>query len=102
MIFRTIFWFSLVVMLVPIKNDRMNPQSTDTTNVEALVLLQSVADDVAGFCLRNPSACLAAGELATNYGSRLQSHFTNLSQYLLEDEKSPSQSKLTTGSISKQ
>ena len=102
MIFRTIFWFSLVVMLVPVKNDRMNPQSTDTTNVEALVLLQSVADDVAGFCQRNPSACLAAGELANNYGSRLQTHFTNLSQYLLEDEKSVGQSDLITGSVSKQ
>ena len=101
MIFRTIFWFSLVVMLVPVKNDRMNPQSTNATNVETLVLLQSVADDVAGFCLRNPSACLVAGELANSYGSRVQSHFTNLSQYLLSDDISPTQSNLITGSISK-
>ena len=99
MLFRAIFWFSLVVMLVPVKNDRMNLHSQNVSSLRTLSLMQSVAIDITSFCDRNPQSCDAASALVKNYGARVQAHAKQFGG-LFDGEKSVAErDKITTGAI---
>lgn len=60
---RTVFWLSLVVLLVPINKDKVDPTVTQTvTAVDAISLASGALSDLSGFCLRNPDVCVQGHE----------------------------------------
>lgn len=99
MIIRAVFWFSLVVMLVPVKNDRLNLHSQNVNSLQTLSLIQSVASDLANFCTRNPGSCVAVSALAKNYSNRVQAHAAQLSDVLGVGDAAQAKDKLVTGSV---
>lgn len=99
MILRAIFWFSLVVMLVPVKNDRYNLHSQNVSSLRTLSLVQTIASDITSFCDRNPGSCKAANELARNYGARVQAHAEQLNGLLTSKDSQKHKDQLVTGSV---
>ena len=97
MLIRAIFWFSLVVMLLPVESDQINSQVNDVSGGQTIMLFQSIASDVSGFCVRNPGSCHTARGLASQYGARVQAHAENLGEYLASNQE-PSD-PLTTGNV---
>ncbi|MCF6320981.1 MAG: DUF5330 domain-containing protein [Rhizobiaceae bacterium] len=99
MIIRTIFWFSLVVMLVPVKNDRLNLQRDTGSDLQTFAFIQAVASDVGDFCIRNPDSCETAIGLMKQYGGRVQAHVVNLSDMLTAVPPPAGDEQIITGSI---
>jgi len=97
MVLRAIFWFSLVVMLLPVRNDLTQPGSTDVSGKQTFVLIQSVASDLSGFCGRNPLSCDTAKGLANQFGVRIQAHAESLGEYLTSE--SQDKDLIVTGSV---
>lgn len=97
MLIRAIFWFSLVVMLLPVRNDHINSELNNVSGGQTLVLFQSIASDLSGFCSRNPSSCQTARGLARQYGARVQAHAEHLGEYLANTQENSD--PLTTGTV---
>ena len=97
MLLRAIFWFSLVVMLLPVGSDSIESKGQDISGGQTLVLFQSIANDLSGFCVRNPSSCKTAQGLAVHYGQRVKAHAENLGEYLASE--SVNADKMITGSV---
>jgi len=101
MIFRTVFWFSLVVMLMPVKNDLLNARDEGVTGKQALVFVQSLAGDITGFCTRNPDSCVVATQLAQQYAQRVKAHAANVGGMLVQEDKSKRDEQLTTVALTR-
>jgi len=97
MLIRAIFWFSLAVMFLPVESDQINSQAENVSGGQTIMLFQSIASDVSGFCDRNPGSCQTARGLASQYSARVQAHAGNLGEYLSSDQE-PSD-PLTTGNV---
>ena len=97
MLIRAIFWFSLVVMFLPVESDQINSQAEDVSGGQTIMLFQSIASDVSGFCVRNPGSCQTARGLASQYGARVQAHAENLGEYLASNQEQ--NDPLTTGNV---
>lgn len=101
MIFRTIFWFSMVVMLIPVKNDAQNHASKDVTVAQTVVLVQEIAGDLSGFCIRNPESCAFFVKLSAQYGARIMAHAGQLSSFVSDQQLPDAASSVITGSVAK-
>ena len=81
MLLRAIFWISLIVMFLPVQNDNPEFEDEKISDGQTIVLFQSFASDLSGFCDRNPISCGTARQLTLQYGSRFKAH----AQYLVEN-----------------
>ncbi len=97
MLIRAVFWFSLVVMLLPVKSNQTNSELYNVNGGQTLMLFQSIASDLSGFCSRNPGSCQTARGLARQYGARVQAHAEHLGEYLATAEENGD--PLTTGTV---
>ena len=86
-------------MLIPVNNERINLQSGGNANAEAMELLQAVSNDISRFCLRNPSTCSTAGDLAQYYGVRIQQRFVSLGQFFDDVSSDASKDQMATGAV---
>jgi len=87
MLIRAIFWFSMVVMFLPVESDQINSQTDNVSGGRTIMLFQSIASDASGFCHRNPGACQTARGLASQYSARVQAHAENLGEYLASNQE---------------
>ncbi len=67
MLIRTIFWFSLVVMLIPVNPADLDADQRPVSTLETVGLAQSLYRDASGFCARNPQSCETGQELLSQF-----------------------------------
>ena len=60
---RMAFWFSLVLLVLPLDPATGNGQAESISPVQAFFAAREAVDDVAGICERKPDVC-AAGKVA--------------------------------------
>lgn len=55
---RTAFWLSLMVLILPIDKEKIDPTVTESISAAgALNLASGALYDLSGFCVRNPDVC---------------------------------------------
>lgn len=60
---RTVFWLSLVVLLVPVNKDTVETHaSQNVTAGDAISLASGALSDLSDFCVRNPEVCVQGHE----------------------------------------
>ncbi|MBX3575878.1 MAG: DUF5330 domain-containing protein [Rhizobiaceae bacterium] len=81
---RTAFWFSLVLLFLPLG-------STDTQQVgpvQAFVAARAAIADISGFCERQPDACATGSAAIHTIGTRAQES-VRIAGELLADGEAP-------------
>ena len=61
-IFRTVFWLTLIFLLLPSDPDA-GPDAPRVTLMEALDAVRGTVADLSQFCVRNPDLCETGGEI---------------------------------------
>ena len=100
MIIRAIFWFSLVVMLVPVNVDQRHPGSQSFAGYQTIMLAKSVIGDVSGFCSRNPGSCESTKNIVDSFSARVRAHATQIANMIKSKISPYSTDDVITGSIS--
>ncbi|MCB1472175.1 MAG: DUF5330 domain-containing protein [Rhodobiaceae bacterium] len=68
---RTVFWLSLVVLLLPAGNGERGGEAAVSTG-EAIYAAQTFVSDMSGFCARNPDACATGQAALKSFGAKAQ------------------------------
>lgn len=55
-LFRTVFWLTVVILLLPSDPDA-NPDAPQLTLVDAMDAIRGTITDLSQFCVRNPELC---------------------------------------------
>lgn len=100
MLIRAIFWFSLVVMLVPVNVDQRYPGSQSFAGYQAIMLAKSVIGDVSGFCSRNPGSCESTKNIMDGFSARVRAHAFQISNMIRSKNTPYPTDTVITGSIS--
>ena len=91
---RTSFWFSLVLLFLPIAPE----EGTDTVSpLAALVAARDAIGDVSGMCEREPHVCETGRAALATIGVRARES-ARMAYQMLEDEPVESDS-ITTGGV---
>jgi hypothetical protein len=97
---RTGFWFSLVLLALPL--GRENADGTRVGLAEAVIAASGAASDFSGFCERQAGTCETGRKLASEVTARARTAMTFASNYMAED-KAPAEltikEVIETGSI---
>ncbi len=99
MLIRAIFWFSLVVMLVPIKVDRPYSASHPSYSLQVTTLAKSFIGDVSGFCHRNPNSCASSRNMVSSLSIHMRHQMYQWVKVLGTGEKAYPVDNVLTGSI---
>ncbi len=99
MIIRTIFWLSLVIMLVPVKVDPRHPETSTYTSLQAILVAKSFVGDISGFCARNPESCATTRKIISEFSARARAHARQLAQALKSEDRPIPTDNILTGSI---
>lgn len=99
-IIRAIFWFSLVMLFIPIGDEGGDSQPAGISGEQTLAAVQSAASDLAGFCERNRATCETAGALLVQYGQKVRTGAGELVAKLDETLAATPTDALHTGSVS--
>ncbi len=67
---RSIFWLTVLVMLLPPAERGGDPPRVDIVN--GLIAAQALVKDVAGMCERNPAACAVSREAIGLVGRKIE------------------------------
>ncbi len=98
---RAIFWFSLVMLFIPIGDDGGEGGPAGISGEQTLAAVQAAAHDLAGFCERNPATCNTAGALVIQYGQKVRTGAGELVARLDEKLAATPTDAVHTGSVSK-
>lgn len=82
---RTGFWFSLVLLALPI--GRENGSGERIGLAEAVIAASGAASDLSGFCTRQAGTCETGRKLASEVTARAKSAAQIASAYMGQDEK---------------
>ena len=96
---RAIFWFSLVVLFIPVGEDGDEDQTAGISSEQTLAAVQTAARDLSHFCERNPATCQTAGALVVQYGQKVRTSAGELVAKLDETLASTPTDSLHTGSV---
>lgn len=67
---RAAFWLTLVIALIPVQQSQLADGQRPVSPMETAGLIKTAADDLAGFCERNASACETGRQLAAQMGAK--------------------------------
>lgn len=82
-LFRMIFWFGVVLVLLPSVGSRNNP-SSDVSAGDAVSAAKATVTDVRSFCERQRDACTIGSQAAAVLGHRAQAGAKMVYDYLTE------------------
>jgi hypothetical protein len=67
---KTVFWLSLLILLIPAGNDTRASGRGEISGVEAISAVRAVWSDFSSFCERNREACETGDRLVTRFGDK--------------------------------
>ena len=67
---KTVFWLSLLILLIPAGKETRASGRGEISGVEAISAARAVWTDFSSFCDRNHEACETGGRLASLYGAK--------------------------------
>jgi Family of unknown function (DUF5330) len=97
---RTSFWFSLVLLALPLGGNADGKSGTSLGMTDALLAARSAAADLSGMCERNAGTCEAGRKVAGEVARRAQKAARIAALYLDSDSpRQKSDAALNTGSV---
>ena len=99
MLIRVVFWFTLVILLLPIADSAQKHNDNEIDVVQNFSLVHSVVMDASNFCHRNPRSCANAMVIVGKYSASARAYTMQLAEYILSarQENDP----VVTGSVLK-
>jgi len=100
-LFRIIFWFGLVLVLLPRDKTIQSDKGPQIGAAEAVQAATAAVSDMSQFCKRQPAACEVGGQAATIIGHRAQDGARRLYLIITEPDRTQKGKKAPdhTGSI---
>ena len=79
---KTVFWLSLVILLIPAGKETSTARQGGISTFEVLSATQAVWNDLSAFCERNQEACETGDQLVTRFGDKARNGAKMLYGYL--------------------
>lgn len=95
---RTVFWFSLVLLFLPIDLGEEDTGQDQVGAIRAFVAASAAVDDVTGLCERKPDVCETGKAAFHTIGVRAR-ETVRIAYDLLEEEGGTADEALHTGSV---
>ncbi len=96
MLLRAVFWFSMVLMLIPVKNDRLSERSNSVSRIEAFEIINSIVKFSEKMCGEQQLPCEETQELAVQlavtifeFGAATPEIAENIAQLIISDQEKP-------------
>jgi hypothetical protein len=70
LLLKTVFWLSLLILLIPAGKDTSASGRGEISGVEAISAARAVWTDFFSFCDRNQEACETGDRLVTRFGHK--------------------------------
>jgi hypothetical protein len=96
---KTVFWLSLLILLIPAGKEASTAGHAEISKSEALSSAQAVWNDFSAFCERNQEACETGNQLVARFGDKARNGAKMLYVYL--DENVGKNSADDTGSVTR-
>lgn len=94
---KTAFWFSLVLLLLPISPEGTDPEAT-VDPLEAVFAARAAISDVSSMCDRQPDVCETGRAAVQTIGVRARES-ARIAYELLDDQFGQTDPDLTTGTV---
>jgi hypothetical protein len=98
---KTVFWLSLVILLIPAGKETSAAGQGGVSKFEALSAAQAVWNDLSAFCERNQEACETGNQLVSQFGDKALNGAKMFYGYLDESFGRNSAADVTTGSVTR-
>lgn len=98
---KTVFWLSLVILLIPAGQETSAAGRDEISKFEVLSAAQAVWSDFSAFCERNQEACETGNQLAAQYGDKARNGARMLYGFLDENFGQKSAADAVTGSLTR-
>jgi hypothetical protein len=83
---RAVFWLTLVIAFIPVNPEDLKDGQRAVSTGETMVAAQALLADLAGFCERNPDACVTGRELLAQLGAKAKTGAREIYQYIDEQQ----------------
>ncbi|CAG0994888.1 MAG: DUF5330 domain-containing protein [Rhizobiaceae bacterium] len=95
---RMVFWFSLVLLVLPLDTGRTPGSPPPVSPFQALSAAREAIGDVAGLCERKPDVCVTGRAAFETIGSRAREG-ARIAYELLDDGSADTDASISTGSV---
>ena len=95
---RMAFWFSLVLLVLPLDPATGNGTADPVGPVQAFFAARAAVDDVAGICERQPAVCETGKAAMHTIGVRAREGM-RIAYEMLDDKDAPTVDPQATGSV---
>jgi len=82
---KTLFWLSLVILLIPAGQATISAGRGEISKFEMLSAAKAVWNDFSTFCERNQETCETGNQLVAQFGDKARNGAKMLYEYLDED-----------------
>jgi hypothetical protein len=96
---KTVFWLSLVILLIPAGKENGTAGQGEISNFEILSAAKAVWNDFSAFCERNQESCETGNQLLAQFGDKARNGAKMLYEYMDEDFLQTSDDDDVTGSV---
>lgn len=96
-IIRSVFWLSLVLLLVPFGANGEDAENT-VGPVDAFIAARGAIGDISGMCERKPEVCEIGKSAIHTIGVRAREG-ARIAMAAIEENDEPTDAELTTGSV---
>jgi hypothetical protein len=69
---KTVFWLSLLILLIPAGNETRASGRGEISGAEAISAARAVWTDLSSFCERNQEACETGDRLVSLFGAKVR------------------------------
>lgn len=95
---RMVFWFSLVLLVLPLDAGRAPGSPPPVSPLQAISAAREAIGDVAGLCERKPDVCVTGKAAFETIGSRAREG-ARIAYELLDDGSGETDATISTGSV---
>ncbi|HHZ07171.1 MAG TPA: DUF5330 domain-containing protein [Rhizobiales bacterium] len=95
---RMVFWFSLVLLVLPLDAGRAPGSPPPVGPLQAISAAREAIGDVAGLCERKPDVCMTGRAAFETIGSRAREG-ARIAYELLDDASGDADATISTGSV---
>jgi hypothetical protein len=97
-IIRSVFWLSLVLLLVPFGGNSAEDGASTVGPVDAFIAARGAIGDISGMCERQPDVCEIGKSAIYTIGVRARAG-ARMAMAAIEDDGAEPDTAITTGSV---